>query len=133
MAFEYAQVHRPQIGGFPFLAECLRRAGVEKNIWYLPSTHHTYLFHDEALVDQGVSLISGMSSIPAFHQDALISALRADQDGKSSFPEFLMAAWKAGTVRYDVDFLERTVTYYGARGEQYQESYPAVEVLGLSF
>jgi uncharacterized protein YbcV (DUF1398 family) len=39
-----------------------------------------------------------------------------------------MASWKAGVVRYDVDFETRHVTYFGAAGESYVESYPAVAI-----
>jgi uncharacterized protein YbcV (DUF1398 family) len=46
----------------------------------------------------------------------------------STFPEFLAASWSAGVVRYDVDFIARTCTYYGADGDEYVESYPAVDV-----
>jgi uncharacterized protein YbcV (DUF1398 family) len=53
----------------------------------------------------------------------LIVALRTDQAGNSSFPEFLEAAWQAGVVRYDVDFENRTVTYIGILGESYVEGY----------
>jgi len=31
-------------------------------------------------------------------------------------------------VRYDVDFIARTVAYYGCAGEEYVEDYPAVKV-----
>jgi uncharacterized protein YbcV (DUF1398 family) len=54
--------------------------------------------------------------------------LRADQAGNSSFPEFLMATWRAGVVRYDVDFIARTCTYYGCEDDHYVESYPAVSI-----
>lgn len=74
-----------------------------------------------------------MADISPFDEGALVTAIRADQAGNSTFPEFLVAAWRAGIVRYDVDFLMRTVTYYGVRGETYQESYPMTEVLGISF
>jgi uncharacterized protein YbcV (DUF1398 family) len=30
-------VGRPKVGGFPYLAETLRRAGVTRNLWYLPA------------------------------------------------------------------------------------------------
>ena len=43
-------------------------------------------------------------------------------------PEFLAACWRAGIVRYDVDFTARTVAYYGCYGEEYIEAYPGVEV-----
>ena len=48
--------------------------------------------------------------------------------GESTFPEFLMAAWHAGVVRYDVNFTARTVAYYGCNGEEYVETFPAVEL-----
>jgi uncharacterized protein YbcV (DUF1398 family) len=51
-----------------------------------------------------------------------------DQAGKSTFPGFLMAAWKAGVVRYDVDFIARTCSYYGVNEEKYIETYLAVEL-----
>ena len=44
-----------------------------------------------------------------------------------SFPH-LAASWRAGVVRYDVDFAARTVTYYGCNGEEYIEAYPSVEM-----
>lgn len=59
---------------------------------------------------------------------ALIAALRTDQAGNSTFPEFIEASWRAGVVRYDVDFAARTVAYYGCNGEEYVEAYPAAEV-----
>ena len=63
-----------------------------------------------------------------FNREALITALRVDQAGKSTFPEFLIATWKAGIVKYDVDLIARIVTYYGVDDDSYVESYPPVEV-----
>jgi uncharacterized protein YbcV (DUF1398 family) len=77
---------------------------------------------------EGVPLITGMSEVPSFNRDALIAALRTDQAGNSTFPEFLMASWEAGVVKYDLDFAARTCTYFGVNGEKYIESHPAVEV-----
>jgi uncharacterized protein YbcV (DUF1398 family) len=75
---------------------------------------------------QAQPLISGMADIPAFDQAALIKALRTDQAGQTTFQQFLDASWKAGVVRYDVDFAARTVSYYGVNGEIYVEEYPAI-------
>jgi uncharacterized protein YbcV (DUF1398 family) len=61
-------------------------------------------------------------------KEALIRALRTDQAGESTFPEFLAATWRAGVVRCDVDFAARNVAYYGCDGEAYIEAYPAVEI-----
>jgi uncharacterized protein YbcV (DUF1398 family) len=119
---------RPKVGGFPYLAETLRRAGVTRNIWSLPACQSIFLTNKGRVVMQGEPLISGMADIPAFDRDGLIRALRVDQAGESTFPEFLTASWRAGVVRYDVDFEGRTVAYYGCNGEEYVEAYPAVDV-----
>jgi uncharacterized protein YbcV (DUF1398 family) len=131
-AQKYAMSIRPKIGGFPVLAEVLRQAGVRMNRWSLPSCQAVYhMAKDEAVVQQGAPLVTGVSDVPRFDRDALIAALRTDQEGRSTFPEFLQSAWKAGVIGYDADFVGRKVTYYGVNGESYLEEYPAVEVSRL--
>jgi uncharacterized protein YbcV (DUF1398 family) len=128
-ALERGMANRPSVGRFPHLAETLRRAGVTRNVWSLPACQSLYLTKDGAVIIQGTPLITGTVDVPPFDRDALIVALRTDQAGKSSFPEFLLASWRAGVVSYDVDFTARTVAYYGCDGEQYIEEYPAIENL----
>lgn len=123
-----AMAGRPKVGGFPYLAETLRHAGVMRNIWFLPACQSLYLTADGPVVTLGTPLLAGTADVPPFDRNALIKALRTDQAGQSTFPEFLMASWRAGVVRYDVDFDARRVVYYGARGEEYAEDYPAVEL-----
>jgi uncharacterized protein YbcV (DUF1398 family) len=127
-AQQRAMAGRPTVGGFPYLAATLRRAGVNRNIWDLPSCQSIYLTSEGPVVMQGTPLLTGMADIPTFDRDALIRALRTDQAGNSTFPEFLLSTWKAGVVRYEVDLEARTVTYLGCHGEQYVESYPEVKV-----
>lgn len=119
---------RPKVGGFPYLAETLRRAGVKRNLWYLPACQSLYLTEAGPVAVVGTPLVTGMADVPQFDREALIAALRTDQAGQSAFPEFLIATWRAGIVRYDVDLAARTCTYFGANGEEYVESYPAVDV-----
>ncbi len=127
-AQKFAMSIRPKIGGFPYLAEALRKAGVIRNIWNLPSCQSIYLTLDGSVVSQGSPLVNETVDVPSFDREPLIKAIKADQAGLSSFPEFLMAAWKAGVVSYVVDFEKRVVTYYGVLGESYAEDYPAVEI-----
>jgi uncharacterized protein YbcV (DUF1398 family) len=127
-AQQRALAGRPKVGGFPYLAETLRRAGVTRNLWFLPACESLFLTEDGPVVVQGTPLVSGFADVPPFNREALIKALRIDQAGNSTFPEFLEASWRAGVVRYDVDLTARTVAYYGCNGEQYIESYPAVDV-----
>jgi uncharacterized protein YbcV (DUF1398 family) len=127
-AFQRAMAIRPKVGGFPYLAETLRLAGVTRNLWFLPAGQSMYLTELGPVVTVGAAVASGTVDVPPFDREALIAALRTDQGGNSTFPEFLAASWRAGIVRYDVDFVARTVAYFGAAGEGYIEAYPAVDV-----
>ena len=127
-AQQFAMSIRPKIGGFPYIAEVLRKAGVTRNIWNLPSCQSIYLTLDGPVVTQCTSLVNTPTDVPPFDRAALIKALRIDQAGESSFPEFLKACWEAGIVSYLVDFEKRMVTYYGISEEFYSENYPAVEI-----
>jgi len=127
-AMQRAAAIRPKVGGFPYLAECLRQAGISRNIWSLPACQSLFLTGQGPVVMQGTPLISGTADVPGFNRETFIKALRVDQAGESTFPEFLAATWQAGIVRYDVDFAARTVTYLGCQGEEYTEAYPAVEI-----
>ena len=127
-AMKFAEANRPRVGGFPYLAEVLRKDGVTRNVWSLPSCQSLFLTKEGPVVVQGAPLVHGAVDVPAFDEAALIKALRVDQAGESTFPEFLNASWRAGVVRYDVDLEARTVAYQGANGEEYIEAYPAVTV-----
>ncbi len=127
-AFQAATDVRPEIGGFPYLAETLRRAGVRRNEWLLPSLQRIYHTDAGAVVEQGTPLLHGLAEIPSFDSDALIRALRADQEGRAPFEQFIASAWEAGVVRWAVDLDARTCTYHGSSGETYVENYPAVSI-----
>lgn len=118
----------PTIGGFPVLAEVLRQSGIKINRWSLPSCQSIYQMEDGAVVQQCTPLINDTQEIPKFNCDQLIMAIRKDQQGQSTFPEFLQSIWNAGVIGYDVDFLARNVNYYGVNGESYLEEYPEVEI-----
>lgn len=128
-ALKRAMAVRPKAGGFPYLAEVLRQAGVTRNLWSLPSCQSLYRTKLGAVVTQGAPLLSGTEDVPPFDREALIEALRVDQAGNSTFPEFLAASWRAGVVRYDVDLEARTVAYYGSNDEKYLEDYPEVKLV----
>ncbi|MBL8219589.1 MAG: DUF1398 domain-containing protein [Bryobacterales bacterium] len=128
MALAAGMAARPKVGGFPYLAETLRRAGVTRNLWALPACQSLFLTQEGPVVMQGTPLANGAMDVPPFDREALIRALRTDQAGMSTFPEFLSATWRAGVVGYEVDFDARTVAYSGCDGEVYVEEYPAVDL-----
>ena len=45
-AQKHAMAIRPNVGGFPVLAEVLRKAGVRVNRWALPSCQSLYVLND---------------------------------------------------------------------------------------
>lgn len=108
-----AMANRPKLQGFPHLAETLRRAGVRTNTWWLPSMQSLYITDLGPVVTQGEPLIDGMSEVPPFDREALIDALRADQAGETTFPEFAAAAWRAGVLHSVVDLDSRRCSYFG--------------------
>lgn len=119
---------RPKEGGFPYLAECLKQEGIIKNIWHLPSGDSFYFTKDDSLIIPGKSLIDKQVHVPVYDEKEFIRILRLDQAGETDFSTFLLNTWKSGVIRYEVDLISRTVTYYGALGEQYCESYPQVKL-----
>jgi len=55
-AKQRAMAGRPKVGGFPYLAETLRRAGVIRNSWTLPVCQSLYLTTAGPVVVQGTPI-----------------------------------------------------------------------------
>ena len=132
-AYKWAVANRPKVNGYPHLAEALKQAGVTRYVCNLPSCQCIYFANDGCIVNQGDTLVAGMSDIPRFDKEAFIHVLRKSQNGDCTFPEFLKGTWEAGVISYEADLMARKVSYYGAKGESYVEDYPAVELKGLEF
>lgn len=127
-----AQAHaaavRPAVGGFPYLAEALRGAGVTRCHFDVPSRTFRYVTTDGSVLHPGALLVDVATMVPRFDRSALVEALRADQRGETAFRKFVAACWRAGVVRYEVDTTARICRYLGSEGEQYVELYPAVDL-----
>lgn len=119
---------RPAVGGFPYLAECLRQAGVQRIECDVPAFSMLYVMTAGAVLEQGPPLELGKAPVPTFDQAALKEALEADQAGQTTFPEFMRGAWQAGVVRYHVALEDRTCTYIGLHGETYVEHYLNIDL-----
>lgn len=59
-ALQKAMTARPAVGGFPYLAETLRAAGVTINEWVLPSCQSLYLTNLGPVIMQGQPLIANI-------------------------------------------------------------------------
>ena len=119
---------RPKIAGFPFIAEALRAAGVTKYLFDVPSATVIYVTDDGVVIGPGQLIRTEKTVIPPFDSGKLVAAIRTDQRGESTFPEFVEESFLAGVVRYEVDTAARTCTYIGGRGESHVEEYPAVDL-----
>ncbi|SBS78946.1 conserved hypothetical protein [uncultured Mycobacterium sp.] len=127
-ALRDAMANRPARQGFPYLAETLRRAGVRTSTWWLPAMQSRYETDLGPVVIQETPLLQGMAEVPPFDRAALLDALRADQAGRTTFPQFAGAAWRAGVVRWVVALDDRTCTYFGLDDQTYVEEYAAVDI-----
>lgn len=119
---------RPKVAGFPYLAEALRQAGVTKYYFDVPSMTVIYITGEGDLLQSGTFLRTAKTVIPAYDEDAVIEAIRVDQRGESTFPDFVEASFRAGVIRFEVDTAARTCIYFGAHAETYLEKYPAVHL-----
>jgi len=119
---------RPPIGGFPYLAESLRLAGVTHIEVTVPAWTTVLTTAQGSVIQQGSPMVDGTVEVPPFDRDAFLSALRDDQEGRATFPEWMEATWRAGVTWYTVDLAARTCTYRSPAGDTYVEDYAAVEL-----
>jgi uncharacterized protein YbcV (DUF1398 family) len=119
---------RPRVNGFPYFAETLRAAGITSVETSIATGGSVYHLADGAVAETFEAMAAPVSAVPDWDEPALIAAIRADQGGLSTFPEFLGAAWSAGVIHFRVDLANRTCTYFGVTGNHYIESYPAVVI-----
>jgi uncharacterized protein YbcV (DUF1398 family) len=125
-ARERAAAVRPKAGGFPYLAEALRQAGVSTFRCTVPAGTSVYITDTGPVVTQTAPILD--TDIAPWDEEALIAAIRADQAGRTSYPEFVSGCWNAGVLHYKVDLVARTCTYHGVLGDSYTESYPHVSI-----
>jgi hypothetical protein len=119
---------RPKVGGFPYLAETLRLAGVTRKPLVSARV-------PELIVDRVWAGSDGWSPLGVRYRGcAGFQSRRADcgasdrRAGTARSPSFWPHCGTPGSFAYDVDFAARTVGYFGCNGEEYIEPYPAVDL-----
>lgn len=105
-------------GGFPYFCDVLFRAGVLNVTWFLPTCQSLYITKMNRVRLSGVSLFTAATQ-PKFDDKHLYEVINHErnEDGHA-FRSLLLGLWSAGVVRYTVDCIARTVTYYGADDAQ---------------
>lgn len=123
---------RPPVGGFPYLAESLRQAGIHTVHCDVAPMSTIYRTANGAVIDQQEPLVRGLDPVAVFDVDAVVGAIRRDQRGESTYAEFMADIWTAGVVSYDIDLLARTCTYCGVDAtDVYVEDYPPVALAAV--
>lgn len=130
MAQQRGAARRPAVRGFPYLAESLRRAEVTRIAVTVPSRTMVLTTPRGSVVQQGDPMFDGSVEVPPFDRDAFVAALRAEQEGRITYPEWLTATWHAGVTWYGVDLERHTCTYRSPDGDSYVEEYAAVDLAG---
>jgi uncharacterized protein YbcV (DUF1398 family) len=108
-------------------AEAVRRladAGVERYHADYSRLESTYYFSNGS--SHVVPLTLEKPTIAdAFSAGAIASSIRQSQQGQIAYPQFVRQSSVAGCVGYFVHLTGRQVTYFGRRGEQHIEAFPA--------
>lgn len=114
----------PTEGGYPGLVKKLIAIGVQSYTVDVATATTLYRFAE----GQHVLHPGNETALPIadqFQQEAFIAALRATQQGQTTYPEFLADIAKAGVRFYEATFVgeHKRVTYIGTRGV-YEEEIP---------
>ncbi|MBV9290556.1 MAG: DUF1398 family protein, partial [Hyphomicrobiales bacterium] len=92
----------------------------------LITRRNTYYDAGEGSVDEILPLLDPPAVASAFDAAAVQDAVRAIQQNKIGYAEFLRRIMRAGCARYSVFFGGRKAVYFGRNGEFYTEPFPTV-------
>lgn len=113
-------------GGFPYFCDVLFRAGVLNVTWFLPTCQSLYITKTNSVRLSGISLPTTATQ-PKFDDKRLYEVINHERNENGHvFRLLLLGLWSAGVVRYTVDCIARTVTYYGADDAQVTQRHVTV-------
>ena len=109
---------------FPVVVEKLAGAGVTAYAADLIALRKTYYDAGTKSADESMPLAHGPAIASTFDPAAVEASLRAIQQKKIGYSEFLRQIMRAGCARYSVFILGRKAMYFGRNGEFYTEPFP---------
>jgi len=109
---------------FPVVVEKLAGAGVTAYAADLIALRKTYYDAGTKSADEPMPLAHGPAIASTFDPVAVEASLRAIQQKKIGYSEFLRQIMRAGCARYSVFILGRKAMYFGRNGEFYTEPFP---------
>jgi uncharacterized protein YbcV (DUF1398 family) len=109
---------------FPSIVQKLSGAGVAGYTADLITLRNTYYDAGTASVDERLPLADGPAIASTFDPAMVEASVRAIQQGKIGYAEFLRRIMRAGCARYCVFIAGRKAMYFGRNGEFYTEPFP---------
>ncbi|HEY5306711.1 MAG TPA: DUF1398 family protein [Pseudolabrys sp.] len=110
---------------FPLVVQKLAGAGVTGYSADLIALRKTYYGAAAQSVDEPVPLTGSPVIAASFDSKAVAATVKAIQQKKIGYAEFLRQIMQAGCARYSVFFGGRKAMYFGRNGEFYTEPFPA--------
>ena len=110
---------------FPRVVERLVEVEVERYHVDLARLAKTYYHHSGRSHLEPLPLEDPHPIGDAFDGDAVRSAIRDIQQGRTIYPQFLRQTMAAGVVSYAVYITGRKAIYFGRRGDFHVENFPA--------
>lgn len=110
---------------FPAVVAKLAGAGVAAYAADLIALRKTYYDTGTETLDKAMPLVDGPAIARTFDGAAVEAAVRAIQQQKIGYAEFLRRIMRAGCARYSVFIGGRKAMYFGRDGEFYTEPFPA--------
>lgn len=109
---------------FPVVVGKLAAAGVSAYTADLVALRNTYYDTGLESADEPIPLAGGPVIASRFDAAAVEASVRAIQQKKIGYAEFLRQIMRAGCTRYSVFFGGRKAMYFGRDGEFYTEPFP---------
>lgn len=109
---------------FPIVVGKLAGAGVTAYTADLTALRKTYYDAGTESADEAIPLVDPPVIADAFDTTAVAASVRAIQEKKIGYAEFLRRIMRAGCARYCVFFGGRKAMYFGRDGEFYTEPFP---------
>jgi uncharacterized protein YbcV (DUF1398 family) len=109
---------------FPVVVEKLAGAGVTSYAADLIALRKTYYSAGAESADEPMPPADGPAIAGTFDAAAVETSVRAIQQKKIGYAEFLRQIMCAGCARYSVFIVGRKAMYFGRNGEFYTEPFP---------
>jgi len=110
---------------FPVVLEKLSGAGVAAYTADLIALRKTYYDSGAGNMDEAMPLSDAPAIAEGFDGATVEAALRAIQQKRIGYAEFLRRIMQAGCARYSVFIAGRKAVYVGRNGDSYIEAFPA--------